>query len=224
MIQELLNIMHSGARKNKYRILLPVSGTLSRNMDILCHNTTLPGRTLTPVEAVIKGHKVQLVGETSFEGTWEATFYNTTDMITRNYFINWMQEAHSNNLDTSMESTGILGEIEAFANDINASVNKVKNAYTDPIGTFLGGVGAGPLYQRDLTIQQLDGEGNVTSAVTLIGAFPTNVGAVDLDDSTGDISTTSITFNYNDIKVDGLEEPPAGIVGILNQAKQFGLG
>jgi len=221
MITELLNSVASGARKNKYRVLLPVDGSLGKEMDILIHTTTLPGRTLTPVETVIKGHKVQLAGETSLESTWEATFYNTESLDARNHFIKWMTQVHNNDVDTSMPASGVLGDIEGFVNDASAAVETTTALINDPLGTLFGGGGGSASYQKDITIQQLNYAGEKVAEVKLIGAFPTSVSALDYDDSTGEISTTSVIFNYTNIEVAGISEEPGGIKGLINTAKSF---
>jgi len=142
-------------------------------------------------------------------------------MDARNYFIKWMTEVHNNDVDTSMPATGVLGDIEAFVDDATAAFNTVQGVINDPLGSLFGGGGGTASYQKDITIQQLDSNGNKSAQVTLIGAFPASVSAIDYDDSAGEISTTSVNFNYTNIEVDGISEEPGGIKGLINTAKSF---
>lgn len=199
MINSLLTTVRSGARNNKYKVFIPVSSDSGRNMDVLCHATTLPGRIITPTEVIIKGHKCFLAGETSLDGVWEATFYNTEDMEERKYFINWMREIHENSLpSTTQKDENSLMKIKS---DIDKSFGILKNIISDPFKLFLDAGAIMPYYQREIQIHQLDNNGNTSSFVSLIGAFPTSVSSIEYVDSAGEVSTTTITFNYNDIAV-----------------------
>lgn len=209
MIDDLLNSVNSGARRNKYRVLIPIiDKELSREVSILCHASSLPGRTLVPTEVVIKGRKVQMRGETSFDGSWEMTVYNTENMKIRQYFLDWMQQVHN----THINPTGLVGTIpgaESFVNQANNVVGAAKgvaqtinNIGSNPLAL----INAQPAYQRDIKIEQLNSRGEVEAEVLLIGAFPTAVAAVDLDDATGEVSTSTITFAYSDMQTGSLEE------------------
>ena len=223
MISELLRSVSSGARKNKYRVSVPVldkseGSNLSRTINILCTNANLPGRTLTPTELVIKGRKVQLKGETSFDGTWEMTFYNTEDMKVRSYFIDWMKEISP----TNMNIGGLLGGVNAIkylANDVK-SARSIAEGINNIVLNPLSALNLNPYYQRDIKVEQLDGDENVQYELMIIGAFPITVNPIEYDDTIGEISQTTVTFAYTDIQygglVDGLTETVLG-----NDAKSF---
>ena len=202
MISTLLNTLQTGARANKYRVLVPMFNSLGEEIDILCQTASLPGKTLTPTEVILKGRKYLLRGEMSFDGSWEMTIVNTEDMEARNYFIDWMDEVHS----TNMDSSGLLGNLTVAgvglseaSRAIGGAIDTISNIVSNPM-SLLGGIQAS--YQRDIKIEQLDHQGAVKSAVRLIGAFPTSVSAVEYNDATGEVSTTTITFAYTDIQVD----------------------
>jgi len=212
-INELLAVVSSGARRNKYRVLIPVTddSNLSRNMDILCHSASIPGRALTPVDVIVKGRKAQLVGETSLESTWEAIFYNTTNMEVRDYFLDWMEDMHSLKTPDDDNGGGVLGldnlnkivkAGRGIAADATAALDQINGLIDDPINALFGDPSYTPEYQREITIQQLgSGNSNDTYQVNLIGAFPINIATVEFDDSTAEISTTTVTFAYSDIIV-----------------------
>ena len=211
-INDLISAVKTGLRKNKYRVLFPVDGQASSKMDVLCHTTTLPGRTLTPTEVIIKGKKVQIAGETSLEGTWEATFYNNREMEVRRYFTKWMEDIHS--LGIADPNDGLFGlsginnfisRVKDTISDVKNSVEKIGDIINDPLGALFDDSNL-PLYQRDITIQQLgNSDLDIPYQVTLIGAFPITIDAIDYDDSSGEVSTTTVTFSYTDILIGNIE-------------------
>jgi len=211
-ITDLIITANSGARKNKYRVLLP-TGELASNMDILCHSTSIPGRILTPVDVMIKGKKTQIVGETALDGNWEATFYNTKDMKVRNYFTEWMEEMHTLQMPTD-PNNGVFGleainssiaSVKKVIADVENGINKVQSFIDDPINSLFGSSDS-PDYQRNIVIQQLGSSDlDISYEVTLIGAFPISIDNIDLDDSTAEISTTTVSFVYTDIKIGRVE-------------------
>ena len=83
-VRETLNLIQSGARSNKYRILYPLFG---QEIDILCHSTSNPGREIGTTEVFLKGRKYQMAGDMSDEGTWNMTIYNTEDFLVRSFFL-----------------------------------------------------------------------------------------------------------------------------------------
>jgi len=214
MISEILDVVKSGARKNKYRVTVPTAGGLSRDIDILCHTTSLPGKTLTPTEMIVKGRKALIRGEMSFDGSWEMTIYNTEDMEARNYFLEWIDEV----MNTNMDAQGLLGGLSVGGvsiSEVSRAISGVGDILTNlsenPL-SILGGLQ--PSYQRDIKIEQLDYEGDTQAEATLIGAFPTSIGQVDYDDSTGEISTTTITFAYTDVQTkNALEQLGSALIG-----------
>jgi len=208
-IGELLSNIRSGARSNKYRVLIPTNdNNLSRNMDILCNASNIPGRAITPIDITIKGKKTQIAGETSLEGTWSATFYNTNSMGIRIYFDNWIQDIHNLNVP-EIQNNGLLGleALNTAVRDVNSAINsfqrnvdRVSGVIKDPLGTLFGSGNVTPFYQRDITIQQLGtSDDDVPFDVTLLGAFPLSISSTEVSDNGEGISETEVTFAYSDI-------------------------
>lgn len=204
-INDLVNTLKSGARANKYRIIIP-SVDISRSLDVMCHSASLPGRIITPVDVVIKGKKTQIVGETSLSGSWTANFYNDSGMVSRKYFTRWMEELHNLNIKDNSGLLGGLGELgNTISQGINAAdsigqaVKEVKAIVNDPLQLLVRT--HAPEYQKDIKVQQLDGNNNVIFEATITGAFPINVEDISLDDSTAEISSTSVTFAFSDIVI-----------------------
>jgi hypothetical protein len=191
MITDLVNILNQGARRNKYRISIPLPE--AKDLDILVKETSIPSKTITPVEVIIRGRKASIRGETSFENTWDITFYNKKDMKERKKILDWMDLVHSNQWDPEF---GYLQNVLSGAESI---ITGVTNIVENPMSIFSSEASK---YQRDITIEQLDNNGDVTFSTTLIGAYPINISNVDLTDETSEISTSTVTFAFNDIKYD----------------------
>jgi len=188
-VDNLISIITSGARTNKYRILIP--GTNSRDLSIVCTSTSLPGRVITPVDVVIKGKKAQLAGETQLEGSWGASFYNDSAMSSRIYFTDWMRTIHD--LKTPATETDTLTNILGLLNS-GLSRNVIANEYVkQTLNSF------NKDYMQNINIQQLDHDNNVVYEIQLVGAFPINIDQNDFNSQTGEVSQTNVTFAYSDI-------------------------
>jgi hypothetical protein len=188
MIHELVNTLKEGARTNKYRLNLytPIADSIEqKELDILVTSTTMPSKTITPVEVFLKGKKVQIRGETNIENTWDVTVYNTSDMKIRENMLRWMDIVHYN----KWKGTPATG--------IKSMVSGIKDVIKNPTSLLNSGTNT---YQKDIKIEQLDNDGNVTFYSTLIGAFPINISTVELNDSNSEISETTITFAFSDIE------------------------
>ena len=191
MISKLMNIMQGGARSNKYRIVVPiVRDNFSEDFDFMAQSTTFPSRTITPVEVYIKGRKVQMRGETNLENTWDVTFYNTDTMDARLMFLLWMEEVHKNQylVDDSI--------ITKIGSGISGTIKSLTSVLSNPMGLFDKGLID---YQREITIEQINGKGETTFSTKLVGAFPINVSTVELDDSNSEVSKTTVTFAFTDL-------------------------
>ncbi len=148
-IQDALNIIKSGARNNKYRVLYPVFGN---EIDVVCKSTSMPGRSLGTVEVYVKGRKVQLAGEASDGDSWEIEFYNVPDHLHRRFFLKMIAGVHSNttpdylndggsippsridsgtNLSVSGTDNSSGSSLPSLLNGISDSVTKINTAYND---------------------------------------------------------------------------------------------
>ena len=192
MIYKLMDTIKAGARTNKFRVTIPLISDLdSENFDIVVESTTLPSKTIVPTELTVRGRKVQMRGETSLENTWDVTFYNTEDMFCRYQMLLWMNLVHQNSWNPSS------GSISNILSGVDSVISGVSNLIQNPMSLF----DAGSIkYQRDIFVEQLDHEGKATFKTILVGAFPINVSNVELNNATGDVSKTSVTFAFTDLK------------------------
>jgi hypothetical protein len=203
MISELLNIVKAGARSNKYRILIPTPE--GKIFDILCTSTTLPGRNITPTEVVIKGKKTLIAGETQWAGTWQTSFYNDIEFSARVYFWLWMEVIHNPVITDYTFDEYMSKKLTHIDNVILDKFNEIENIYNSIVNSFgnnnniIGNTLS--FYQIDLIVEQLDENEEGVHAYKLIGAFPVNVDDVQLNDSEGDVSQTSVTFAYTNIEL-----------------------
>ncbi len=208
-INSLINNIKSGARSNKYRILIPTA-EISSSLDVMCHATSLPGRVITPVDVIIKGKKTQIIGETSLSGSWSVTFYNDSNMVARKYFTQWMEDMHSLSvkspgLNSLNNLNSLVGTITNEINSLKDAVKEVKALTKDPLQALVGT--KSPDYQKDIKIQQLGNQENILMSAIITGAFPINVEDISLDDSTSEISSTQVTFAFSDIIIgDDIEQ------------------
>ena len=87
------------------------------------------------------------------------------------------------------ESFVVRNSLEAWMNSINSHVGNVRNPVFNPPSA----------YQRDAIVTQYGktGPGNVIKAYNIVGAFPVDVAAIDLDWALGDqIEEYTVTFAY----------------------------
>jgi hypothetical protein len=158
-IRETLNLIKSGARTNKYRIIHPDIGN---EFDILVNASTMPGTEIGVVEIMLRGRKFSLAGDRIDDNKWSCTLYNTKDLKIRNFFLNEIAKIQEMNVP--------------------------------------GGSYTSRDYFKEITIQQLDHNGDVSSEVTLENAFINSVSPIEYTDEGGSVSTTNLSFTYSGIR------------------------
>jgi hypothetical protein len=175
--------LQGGVRPNLYQVEIPFPQNVSGNTNqltsktkFLCRSAAIPAATQGLIEVPFRGRFLKIPGDRTFDA-WTATFYNTTDFDLRAAFENWINLGNKTD-----ENLGTM----AFGGD------------------RFGG------YFKDLTVRQLDK--NIDSAgffagaedpnailrvYKLIGAWPTNVGAINLAyDSNDQIEEFDVEFQY----------------------------
>ena len=76
-------------------------------------------------------------------------------------------------------------------------------------------------YTSDVIIQQLDQDNNPVYGVKLIGAYPTAINSVSLDNNASDqIQELQVTMTYTDLEPEG---PISSIVSGLKEVLDFSL-
>ena len=135
-IQETLNLIKSGARNNKYRIIYPDLGT---EMDILVNATNMPGVEIGAVEIMLRGRKFSLAGDRLDDGKWTCTLYNTEDFKIRNYFIDLVNKIQNYNFpnENGINKDEYLTEITIQQLNHNQDVTAgvvLENAFITTVG------------------------------------------------------------------------------------------
>jgi len=221
-IRELEAVLGSGARNNKYRVIFPYFG---REIDIQTHDVTAPGRSMGVAEVYLKGRKYQLAGDRSDEGTITLTFYNDPEMVIRRFFLQVIAgiqnfnlpitvEGGTANLSSDIKGVGVGHRALIAFDEIRNNFRTLKELFEDltmntkdystDFRNQYNKKGAGiyqsaPWYQTDIRIQQLNHNSEVSTESVYHSAFITDVSAIDYQDETGDISTTTLTLAYTGV-------------------------
>jgi hypothetical protein len=206
-INELVQTLGSGARTNKYRIIIPILG---RELDIQCHSVTSPGKTIGTTEVFLRGRKFLIAGDRADEGTIQFSFYNDESLLLRNFFLASIDSLQSyetpitidvtaaQNLATSLLDVAgatigaeTFGRLKEVVSEVQSNLNS--------LATLMNYGTAGGLtdwYMSDVYIQQLDSDGNIVSEMILNSAFVSEVSEIEYTDETGEISKTNVTLTY----------------------------
>lgn len=184
--------LKGGVRPNLYQVAIPFPDAafalgrqnsdtdLTSQAKFLCRSAQIPAATQGLIEVPFRGRFLKIPGDRTFD-SWTATFYNTADFDLRAAFEQWIN---------------------------------IGNKTDEALGTMNFGGGAYGGYFRDIKIVQLDKnvDSNGLTAVQtgaaedpnkvlrvyrLVGAWPTNVGAINLAyDSNDQIEEFDVEFQY----------------------------
>ena len=134
-----------------------------------CRAAEIPAMTIGTVEVPYFGHRIKIAGDRTF-ADWTATVMNDEDWAVRSAF-------------------------EAWQNGINELVGNIRSAsYVNeqPSGTDLSS------YKQNVIITQYSKGGVQVAQYQLIGAYPTDLGAITLDwDNQNQIETFPVTLAYD---------------------------
>jgi len=198
-INELVQMIGPGARTNKYRVLFPLLG---RDFDIQCNEVQSSGRSLGTVDVYLRGREYKMAGDRSDEGTFTITFYNDPNLRIRSFFLMIISaiQDYTTPLSVSIsisDELSFFDKIQDAVNRFEGYLTEVKHNLSSLLSIagfdFFGG---GTWYQMDMTIQQLDENGDASSTIVFHEAFITDVSEIQYTDDTGDISKTTLTFTY----------------------------
>jgi len=117
-ISETLSILRSGARNNKYRIIYPLFG---KEIDILCHTSSNPGREIGTVDVFLKGRKYIMAGDMADDGVWALTIYNTQDFLVRSFFLKVIAGIQNFNAPLTLDDSAFMSEFFTGFNYSNNS-------------------------------------------------------------------------------------------------------
>ena len=198
-----------GLRTNKYLIEMPMPGVQGKKLAILCQSTALPERNIGVIDVYYRGRRYKMRGEADFPGTYTINIIDDSSMKIRKMFDAWCKLIDN----TKPKQNGVLGMfgdsfvqgMEAVAGVIQAAQNlKSQIDFDNGVGfltnAFLGTPSA-PNYQVDINIWQLNKQNDKVYGYKLQNAWPTEVGAVELDDANeSQLSQFSVTFAYSELE------------------------
>lgn len=129
-IRELASALGSAARASKYRVTFSfpsgVTGVTNLDeVDVLAKTATAPGKEIGVIELWNQGRKLNLPGDTAFDGAWAVDFYLSENHSLRYDMLKWMsacdnyqKNQHSGNptavfADLRLEQLDSAGKVSA---------------------------------------------------------------------------------------------------------------
>lgn len=212
-IRDLMNQLEEGAglRTNKYLIEFDVPMHLQwakpEKLNVLCQATSFPQRTISTVPVWRFGRKYNLRGETTFPDTWTMEFVDDSEFTIYTALMLWMYDID----DTAWQDTAL-----DVYDDI---VTKVRNDKLELLPKELGTIrrfnylesvagfipmlerykDSDPNYQTDITVFQLDQNGNKVRGIRLQNAFISDLSEISYSDSEKDTLTKfTCTITYSE--------------------------
>ena len=147
---------------------------------------SLPGDSVSSIIVNYFGREIKVAGTRTFP-EWSMTVINDEDFLIRNTMERWMSglNSHVNNLRRPEFIRGVGGRSTAGAGLSSGYGTNILISQFSKAGPFAGAAGV-----------PMSGRGSIKN-YNLIGAFPTDVSAIDLNWGDGDsIEEFTITFAY----------------------------
>lgn len=186
------------ARSNSFLVTLPSRwGADGREMNVLCTNTSLPGKQILTTERRI-GMELQKMPYGYAIDDVSMTFYLMNDYGVKKYFDNWRRAIITDNFDLRYK--------EEYVNDVVIhQLRKPMIGFSKSIGPFRAGIGVG---------------GGTVYSCKLIDAFPTTLQAVELSNELDGLVQFTVQLSYTNWEVDA--SPQNFITGSFNLGQVFG--
>jgi len=145
-----------------------------------CRAAELPAMTIGTVEVPYFGRRIKIAGDRTF-ADWTATIMNDEDWAVRSAFEAWQNAINE-----------MVGNVR-----VNQFVNELPSSQ-GPVGPQPGQGITGASYKQTVSITQFGKGGNEVAKYQLIGAYPTDLGAITLDwDNQNQIETFPVTIAYD---------------------------
>jgi hypothetical protein len=115
-----------GARSSRYRVEIASSFINNGDMiDALCKGGSIPSKTIGQIPVYNQGKKLMIAGDTTFDNTWDLTFYNDEAHSVRAIMENWMDTVDNFIENTHAESPSDY-MAEATITQLGSSDNDVR--------------------------------------------------------------------------------------------------
>lgn len=163
------------ARNNLFKVAFPTFTALpditAEQLNFMCKNVNLPGRSMSVNERVIGIPKAEKVVNGFLIDDIQMTFMMTNSYEAKRYFDYW---------------TGLTMDFNTY---------ELKYKYGTTPGTgFTSG------YTRGVNISQFNQRNQIIYECTLIDAFPTLVNAIDFTNEQGGLTELTVQLSYNNWK------------------------
>ena len=95
-IEQIKKALKAGAKATKYRVTFSFPAEVDRTLELqdystLCKATSFPGLSIGQIEVYNQGRKLPIPGDTSYETTWDTTFYMDSSHQIRKDILSWMK-------------------------------------------------------------------------------------------------------------------------------------
>lgn len=172
--------------------------TSHNDMAILCKSTSMPGRQILSIDRRIGIHS-QKVAYGYADDTVTMTFYVTNDMKMKDYFDAWQRMAVDPNNPTVRYYDEYVRNITILHLKKGAGIPVTSGDLNLPkipsiIKNRLPSIGPLNLSNDSYNVSVFTGN-DVTQKVTLFGAWPTTVQAIEMNNEAG-LMELSVTFTY----------------------------
>jgi hypothetical protein len=148
---------------------LPVQNTLGEGTSYLVKASSLPGDTVEEIVVTWQGADYKMAGRRTFDA-WNVSLNIDRNSAIRRDLDAWMKAIHK--IDTT--------------NDYAYGVPGAEQSPTGDVGSYFS----------QQTMQLLDYNGEVITAVTLYGAWPSAITETSLDYQSMEVATFDVTFTY----------------------------
>lgn len=216
-----------GIRSNKYVILVPLPGGLSKKLAVLAKATSLPERNIGTVDLYHKGRRYKVRGDTDLQNTYNISLTDDSEMKLRKAFDSWLRSVDNPETDRDAVNSGLNGfqSLSDAFNSITGALNGASELISEYSQSGVSGVlknafinnSALAGYQKTVEVYQLTKSGVPVYGYQLQNCYPTEVGAVEIsDESDNQFSEFSVVLTYSDfIPVDPNASEAAKVVTTL---------
>lgn len=198
-----------GIRSNKYVILVPLPGGLSKKLAVLAKATSLPERNIGTVDLYHKGRRYKVRGDTDLQNTYNISLTDDSEMKLRKAFDAWLRSVDNPETDVDATNLGITGSstladaFNAISGSLNAASELASEYSQSGVSSILKnafiGNSALASYQKNVEVYQLTKSGVPVYGYQLQNCYPTEVGAVEIsDESDNQFSEFSVVLTYSD--------------------------
>ncbi len=180
-LKSLASVKLGFARPNNFLITLPARhGVDGRELNILCSNTTLPGKQVLTTERRI-GMEMQKIAYGYAVDDVSMTFYLMNDYGVKKYFDNWRSKVINENTFDAQYKNEYVDDITIH------QLRKPLVGFSKQLGPFRPNIGIG---------------GGTVYSCKLIDAFPTTIQSIELTNELDGLLQLTVQISYTNWQTD----------------------